>query len=617
MSNSPRYVGFIDPPYKVTLTDDSGAALNLTGCTGNSFTLTLLNVNDGTSKQGTGVWTTPADATGVASYQYSSADLAVAGMWAHYTTVKLPAEPSPREFDPELVQILAGTVGAGAAPPGVLPAPIAKALYFNVVDYAAVGDGTTDSTTMIAAARSAANTAGGGTVLYPFGTYLTGNQTLYNNVIDDLGGSTIKLKNGANTDLFSAYTSSINLSAAGGSGSNTGVTFFGIRNGILDGNKANQSSGTSYPLRFYGYGHLLEHVEIKNGYTGGVLMDWNGSANPTPPANAFMPRWYDVMVHDCNGICIQAGGPTDMQWTTVNAFDSGSHLVHLAPNGGALRMVNCHLWAAPIGVNAVSLLSEATAIVAVNCQFEGSDVCSVVLLANDNQLTGVEIGTAPPLTRDGKGIQLGQTAGNTPYPGQIFQAAGVTTAAASSVNVISGKILNCEDGAVDFQNEGHNLLTLNIYQTGGTGLASNRQPAPTDNIWWNLSGLATDHTLNTDNQLQISGGSNQAFRVITLAGIDLFNFDLHNSLMELVNGALFQGFSDNYGTPQFAIHAYNGNAEFNGRVQIGGASGIYSGSGAPSNSNGNNGDYYFRADTPGTANQRIYVKSAGSWVGIV
>jgi hypothetical protein len=44
---------------------------------------------------------------------------------------------------------------------------------------------------------------------------------------------------------------------------------------------------------------------------------------------------------------------------------------------------------------------------------------------------------------------------------------------------------------------------------------------------------------------------------------------------------------------------------------------IYMGSGAPNNANGSNGDYYFRTDTPGTSNQRIYVKSAGSWTGVV
>lgn len=44
---------------------------------------------------------------------------------------------------------------------------------------------------------------------------------------------------------------------------------------------------------------------------------------------------------------------------------------------------------------------------------------------------------------------------------------------------------------------------------------------------------------------------------------------------------------------------------------------IYQGSGAPSNANGNNGDVYFRTDTPATANQRLYIRSAGAWIGIV
>lgn len=47
------------------------------------------------------------------------------------------------------------------------------------------------------------------------------------------------------------------------------------------------------------------------------------------------------------------------------------------------------------------------------------------------------------------------------------------------------------------------------------------------------------------------------------------------------------------------------------------ANAIYQGSGVPSNANGNNGDFYFRTDTPGTSNQRLYVKASGSWSGIL
>lgn len=52
-------------------------------------------------------------------------------------------------------------------------------------------------------------------------------------------------------------------------------------------------------------------------------------------------------------------------------------------------------------------------------------------------------------------------------------------------------------------------------------------------------------------------------------------------------------------------------------VPAGTGSTLYSGAGAPPTALGINGDVFFRSDTPGTANQRMYVKSAGAWVGVV
>jgi len=51
-------------------------------------------------------------------------------------------------------------------------------------------------------------------------------------------------------------------------------------------------------------------------------------------------------------------------------------------------------------------------------------------------------------------------------------------------------------------------------------------------------------------------------------------------------------------------------------LNVGGVQ-IYAGNPAPTAGLGVDGDFYFRNGTPGTANQRIYVKSAGAWVGIV
>lgn len=44
---------------------------------------------------------------------------------------------------------------------------------------------------------------------------------------------------------------------------------------------------------------------------------------------------------------------------------------------------------------------------------------------------------------------------------------------------------------------------------------------------------------------------------------------------------------------------------------------IFSGTGVPNSGQGVNGDFYFRIDTPGTLNQRLYVRSAGVWTGIL
>lgn len=51
-----------------------------------------------------------------------------------------------------------------------------------------------------------------------------------------------------------------------------------------------------------------------------------------------------------------------------------------------------------------------------------------------------------------------------------------------------------------------------------------------------------------------------------------------------------------------------------GKTQAGA---VYQGSGVPSNSDGNDGDVYFRTDTPGSANQRLYIRSGGTWTGIL
>lgn len=217
--------------------------------------------------------------------------------------------------------------------------------------YGAKGDGTTDNTAAIASAIQAAVAAGGGIVFFPPGIYVTGNQTLQAHVFIVGSGKTatiIQLKNSVNTDLFSAQTNLINLSASGGSGVQGTLFDFGLASLTLDGNKANQSSGPSYPLRFYGYSYIMRDLEIKNGFSGNIQSDWNGGNN-FGSADSMVSQWVNVKAHNSGGIGVEFGGPHDSQFVNCEFFRDASHIMHLAPNSNGFMFKNSHFWGPGLG----------------------------------------------------------------------------------------------------------------------------------------------------------------------------------------------------------------------------------------------------------------------------
>ncbi len=591
----------------------------------NNFTLTMLNNNTGQAQQGVGVWTVANQTTnkGQASYQWTVNDMATKGDWWVYTTVKLPAEPSPREFDPELIEILAGTVGAGAAPPGVLPAPAQSLPFLNIRDYGGVGDGVSDNTTAIFNARAAARALGGARILYGPGVFFSGNQDISNdvNVYHEGSGPSatiIKLKNGANTDLFSGQTGSINLAAAFGTGPVGTLFNFGFSNMTLDGNKANQSSGLSYPLRVYGYGFKKRDLVIRNGFSGGALNDWNGGGFITQPSDEMEATFDNIKVHANNGIGFQYGGPHDSRGLNITSFDNGSHNFHIAPNATGMLFTNCHGYFNPNTSGVVDWLVEAPGCQFVNCVAEGSYVCNLALLASSCSWVGGNIYNSPPTSA--VGIQLGQRSGQTPFPGQIQQAAGVTTAVVASGGMIQTMISECRGGAISFQNEASNTIEANVYQTVGTALVGPNTPliSGTDNYRIRVNGLTPDGSVGKSGGMQLVTSAFNGFLMFDQAGNNTFDFNANNAILLVGNSGHIQGFSDAFfSTQQFDMSCANGNIWTKGYLKPGNSSALYSGSGVPASGLGANGDFYFRTDTPGTANQRLYVKSAGAWSGIL
>lgn len=102
-------------------------------------------------------------------------------------------------------------------------------LVYNVKDYGAIGDGTTDDTTDIQAAITTAKTVNG-SVVFPPGTYLVTNLTITGNVsLFSYGGATIKQ---------SAYVGNmISISGTGVKVSFDNITF--------DGNQSTQVSSSN------------------------------------------------------------------------------------------------------------------------------------------------------------------------------------------------------------------------------------------------------------------------------------------------------------------------------------------------------------------------------------
>ena len=102
----------------------------------------------------------------------------------------------------------------------------------SVKDHGALGDGLTDDTASIEAAATALKAAGGGTLFFPYGTYVVVAMDLtnMNNCLIDLGGSTLTTTD-ANTTWLVRLRTSNNCK---------------VINGVFEGNR--QGRALSSPL---------------------------------------------------------------------------------------------------------------------------------------------------------------------------------------------------------------------------------------------------------------------------------------------------------------------------------------------------------------------------------
>lgn len=157
----------------------------------------------------------------------------------------------------------------------------------NVLNTAYAGgadpSGLSDSTAAVQAAEDALAAAGGGTLVFPAGTYkVTGlvKKSGVSWVTDGRGAVVLQLAAGVNAPLLvSDGFASLTMS-----GSNSaGITGFAVRDIVFDGNASGQSAAAAAGVQIFGFDFLLDNVSVRNFLAAdGLYTEWGAGGQPGP-----------------------------------------------------------------------------------------------------------------------------------------------------------------------------------------------------------------------------------------------------------------------------------------------------------------------------------------------
>jgi hypothetical protein len=317
-----------------------------------------------------------------------------------------------------------------------------KATHLNVKDYGALGDAATDDSTAIQAAMDAANTAGGGIVFFPPGTYIiNATVTIYSKVhIRGVGieATILKLKNTTNVDILKGQ----NFATLTGTNGTGGIYNWSVSDLTIDGNKANNATA-GYGLRAYGYGFILSNLRVRNCRNDGIYSEWSTSAD-SPGQDGMDAQIENVKVHDCVGHGVTWAGPHDSQFLHVLSFLNSGRGFNLTSSGNASLFLSCHAW----GNSQTYGWYLAGNASLVNCVSEGASSAQIYIASSNCQV----------------------------YSGQVFAAGasvpvGIEIASAAGGTQIDSTILNCTSGALKFTSDGGlAMIRALVYQLSGAGI---------------------------------------------------------------------------------------------------------------------------------------------------
>lgn len=234
-----------------------------------------------------------------------------------------------------------------------------------------VCSGTADDVDIQAAIDELGST--GGTISLSEGTFNISTTLLMDSIVtlegQGVGSTILYLSNGANCDVMRSR----NFLTLTGTDSQLGERMVCVRNLMIDGNKANNTSG--YGLRKYGYHWIVQNVVIKNCKQDGVWSEWGTYGGNPSGGSSMEDQWNNVKIHNCDGNGVDWRGPHDSIWHNVVIFyntKSGMVLQDgVTFHGSPLTATDLHLWGNGATYPVLDLVSAS--LYAMNLEVSGAN----------------------------------------------------------------------------------------------------------------------------------------------------------------------------------------------------------------------------------------------------
>lgn len=493
---------------------------------------------------------------------------------------------------------LAGDLGGTASAPTV--SNIAR--VFNVRDYGAVGDGATDDSTAINSAITAASGAGGGTVFFPQGTYVV-SSTSRKDTVSYTSGLTVYDTSAVNGDMGSylvgagiqgripkitAVTPGVSFTVdAAPLGSPTSL--YVVKPGFVlpEGVKI-QGAGATYTTDGFGTGNTSSSKILDNGTgitclirgasaSGGNASSRYGLVDISVWGNANSTlygvyvgnmAWYlaidncDISRHGMAGLVLDGNMNSNTINSTIFSYNGTANATDYT--GG---VVTTPFWEQP-----------SAAVNFYNCFFNanfGWGICN----GSGGGSYGINL----------YGCQFNNT--RTSAATDSGTSMMIQTISMGSANVSGGW---SESAAL-----------YDMYTTGPVVASGFQFKSATSKHWYVNGGSVSVIGCWFSNasicSLQLASGANVTWNNTYIE--DPFFFaggPANTTILGIGSSYPITGSGSGMSPGSFGQSSTNK---------------IWQGAGAPSSSNGGDGDFYLRTD--GSTNTHIYVKAAGAWSGIV